>query len=87
MGKWWFLDSRVVEHARYCWLLVAEGHLTWRLFGSMVRRIESLPLPGGRNPKWKFQPRRSPGRELDGLIKEPWENAVTLAFRSASEVQ
>jgi hypothetical protein len=37
--------GRLVKHARYYWLLLAEGHLTRRLFGAMVRRIEALPLP------------------------------------------
>jgi len=39
--------GRLVKHARYYWLLLAESHLTRRLFGSMVRRIEVLPLPAG----------------------------------------
>jgi hypothetical protein len=39
--------GRLVKHARYYWLLLAESHLTRRLFASMVRRIELLPLPGG----------------------------------------
>jgi hypothetical protein len=39
--------GRLVKHARYYWLLLAESHLTRRLFGSMVRRIASLPLPAG----------------------------------------
>ena len=39
--------GRLVKHARYYWLLMAESHLTRRLFGSMVRRIEALPLPAG----------------------------------------
>jgi hypothetical protein len=37
--------GRLVRHARYYSLLLAECHLTRRLFGSMVRRIASLPLP------------------------------------------
>jgi hypothetical protein len=37
--------GRLIKHARYYWLLLAEGHLTRRLFGAMVRRIDSLPLP------------------------------------------
>ena len=41
------LQQRLVKHARYYWLLLAESHLTRRLFGSMVRRIASLPLPAG----------------------------------------
>ena len=39
--------GRLVKHARYYWLLLAESHLTQRLFGSMVRRIAALPLPTG----------------------------------------
>ena len=39
--------GRLVKHARYYWLLLAESHLTRRLFGSMVRQIASLPLPAG----------------------------------------
>ena len=31
--------GRLVKHARYYWLLLAESHLTRRLFGSMLRRI------------------------------------------------
>jgi hypothetical protein len=43
--------GRLIKHARYCWLLLAEGHVTRRLFGSMVRRglegTPALPLPTG----------------------------------------
>jgi hypothetical protein len=39
--------GRLVRHARYYWFLLAESHLTRRLFGAMVRRIELLPLPAG----------------------------------------
>ena len=39
--------GRLVKHARYYWLLLAEGHLRRRLFGSMLRRIAALPLPDG----------------------------------------
>jgi hypothetical protein len=38
---------RLVKHARYYWLLLAESHLTRRLFGSMLRRIAALPMPSG----------------------------------------
>ncbi len=34
--------GRLIKHARYYWLLLAEGDLTRRLFGAMVRRIETL---------------------------------------------
>ena len=39
--------GRLIKHARYYWLLLAESHLTRRLFGAMVGRLESLPLPAG----------------------------------------
>ena len=46
--------GRLVKHARYYWLLLApigsglaEGQLTRERFGSMLRRIEALPLPDG----------------------------------------
>jgi hypothetical protein len=39
--------GRLVEHARYYWLLLAESHLTRRLFGSMVRRIAAVAGPTG----------------------------------------
>jgi Transposase DDE domain group 1 len=39
--------GRVVKHDRYYWLLPAEGHLTRRVFGAMLRRIWLLPLPAG----------------------------------------
>ena len=39
--------GRLLKHARYYWLLLAEGHMTRRLFGAMLRRIEALPMPAG----------------------------------------
>ena len=39
--------GRLIKHSRYYWLLLAESHLTRRLFGSMMRRIEALPIPTG----------------------------------------
>jgi uncharacterized protein YbgA (DUF1722 family) len=38
-------SGRLVKHARYYWLLLAESHLTRRLFGAMVARIAALPVP------------------------------------------
>jgi len=37
--------GRLVKHARYYWLLLAEGHLNRRRFGAMLGRIALLPLP------------------------------------------
>jgi hypothetical protein len=39
--------GRLVKHARYYWLLLAESHSTRRLFGAMVRRIAALPVRPG----------------------------------------
>ena len=39
--------GRLIKHARYYWLLLAESHLTRRLFGSTLRRMEALPPPTG----------------------------------------
>jgi len=39
--------GRLIKHARYYWLLLAESHLSRRLFASMLRMIVVLPLPDG----------------------------------------
>jgi hypothetical protein len=39
--------GRLIKHARYYWLLLAESHLTRLLVGSILRQIEALPLPAG----------------------------------------
>ena len=39
--------GRLVKHARYYGLLLAESHLTRRLFASMLGRIDGLSLPAG----------------------------------------
>jgi len=39
--------GRLVKHAPYYWLLLAEGPLNRRLFGGMLRMIAVLPLPDG----------------------------------------
>ena len=39
--------GRLVKHARYYWLLLAESHLTRRLFESMLGRIDRLARPSG----------------------------------------
>ena len=36
--------GRLVKHARYYWLLLAEWHLTRRVFEAMLRRIWALPV-------------------------------------------
>jgi len=36
--------GRLVKHARYYWLLLAEGQLNRKRFGAMLRRITLLPI-------------------------------------------
>ncbi len=37
--------GRLIQHARYYWLLLAEGHLTRQRFAGMLRKIAALPSP------------------------------------------
>ena len=39
--------GRLIKHARYYWLLLAQSHLTRRLFASMLGWIDGLSLPSG----------------------------------------
>ena len=39
--------GRLIKHARYYWLLLAESHLTRRLFTAMLKKITALPVPAG----------------------------------------
>jgi hypothetical protein len=39
--------GRLIKHARYYWLLLAESHLTRRLLGAMVGKVAALPSPAG----------------------------------------
>ena len=39
--------GRLIQHGRYYWLLLAESHLTRRLFAGMLRKITMLPSPAG----------------------------------------
>jgi hypothetical protein len=39
--------GRLIKHAATTWLLLAESHLTRRLFASMLAKIAMLPSPAG----------------------------------------
>jgi hypothetical protein len=45
----WLMKTggHLIKHARYYWLLLAEGHPTRRLFGAILRRLVALPGPAG----------------------------------------
>jgi hypothetical protein len=56
VATWWLTSlqqrlvrtgGRLIKHARYYWLLLAESHLTRQLFATMLRRITMLPAPAG----------------------------------------
>ena len=66
-------DGRLVKHARYYWLLLAESHLTRRLFGAMVGRIESLPLPAGLSPQPAGENLGKPAEEMARCPRNRWE--------------
>jgi hypothetical protein len=40
-------SGRLIQDARYYWLLLAESHLTRRLFGNTLQKIAALPWPAG----------------------------------------
>jgi hypothetical protein len=44
--------GRLLKPARYYWLLLAESHLTRRLFGAMVGRIAALPVAPGAHHRY-----------------------------------
>jgi hypothetical protein len=57
--------GRLIKHVRYSWLPLAGSHLTWRLCGSMERRINTLPVPAGHSvePKGNRSGQRREGME------------------------
>jgi hypothetical protein len=60
--------GRLVKHARYWWLLLAESHLTRRLFGSMMRaNLGATAACGIEKPpagRRIHQPRGEGGKEV-----------------------
>ena len=61
--------GRLVKHARYYWLLLAEGHLNRRLFGEMLRRIWALPVPA-RLTRGRVQRRLAKKGRKCGAVSE-----------------
>jgi len=54
IGKWSLTNlqqrlvktgGRLIKHARYYWLLLAQSHLTRRSFGGMMRGTATPPSP------------------------------------------
>ena len=73
-----------MKHARYCWLLLAEGHVKRNLFGEMLRRIWALPSAGSLKPTARKAQRTwvAEGRRKGSVAQEPC--AVAGTARSGS---
>jgi hypothetical protein len=65
------LDHFLIKHARYYWLLLAESHLTRRLFGSMLRRVAIQPLPAVRTLRRRESVCELLGRVVSGSRVPP----------------
>jgi hypothetical protein len=75
--------GRLVKHARYYWLLLAEGHLNRKLFGEMLARLAALPVPGGLVPTARTSQRTGgPRVGVEGGAPEP--SAVAGKVQSAT---
>jgi hypothetical protein len=61
--------GRLVKHARYYWVLLAEQHLTRRLFGAILRRLDALPGPAGEQTL-PLQSQRAEWRPGGGGVRE-----------------
>ena len=69
--------GRLIKHARYYWLLLAESHLTRRLFGGMLQRIVTLPVPAGyaaRRAQQILMTRWGEGEVVCGI---DWTNGIS----------
>ena len=71
--------GRLVKHAHYYWLLLAEGHLHRRLFGDMLRRIWALPAAGRmEDPVLLAKDRCKPvGNRRGENVSETWSTSVS----------
>jgi hypothetical protein len=66
--------GRRMKHAHYYWLLLAEGQLTQRPLGSMLRMIAALPLPDGQRTRTDSQ----------RAAREPASRAVSAARQTGA---
>ena len=59
--------GRLLKHAHYYWLLLAESHLTRRLFGAMVQRMAALTIPTGKSCRlWRGTQEIDPRKDTEG---------------------
>jgi hypothetical protein len=66
--------GRLVKHAQYYWLLLAESHLTSRLFGAILRHIQLLSMPAGRVHYRLPETPRGTRRAMARCPRNPWGN-------------
>lgn len=45
------ISRRLIKLARYYWLPLAAGHLSRKLFASILRMVAALPLPDGQQTR------------------------------------
>jgi hypothetical protein len=73
--------GRLVKHARYYWLLLAESHLTWRLFASMLRRMRLCRCQPDRRSR-EAKPIRTLGELTKRCPRNRCEMGQIMAFGS-----
>jgi len=77
------MGGRLVKHARYYWSLLAEGHLTRRLFGAIVQRLAMLPGPTGSQTA--IVTANVGGKEAEGDVSEKSVRARPCAGSGISD--
>jgi hypothetical protein len=73
-------DRGADQARRYYWLMLAESHLTRRLFGAMVRRIAALPVATGSRRAVGCREIRRPGGEAGEVFVEITEKRLFPGF-------
>jgi hypothetical protein len=75
--RWVKTGGRLAKHARYYWLMLAEGHRTRALFVATLRRLAVLPLPANRTTDRKVstESRRTKGK---GPVSEKSRAGVSI---------
>src|SRR6202049_247019 len=72
--------GRLVKHARYYWLMLAESHLTRRVFRSTVRRLDALAMATGEQEGGYTSEIRRPGRGGPRRVCEITEKKAVSRF-------
>ena len=73
--------GRLIKHARYYWLLLAEGHLNRKLFRAMLGRIWAMPLPTG-SPTLATPKSKCCGRKVGEVSEKSPSQGPSQPFRT-----